>query len=311
MVHFRTSSQATYADGAYDMSRTNMIFIRLAGRGANEGCGITRRIGTLHNLSGASTLRVWPSVSGEPGVWAAHGALSEEDFGSNLANERVWEPDSLPSWEAVQALKLPVFMWTLIHDPATRAIGSYNFALKSSGEQSSSLSKIEFLSRYSDNQFRYIRPSAKYTLDEVFNTYGLIAVAERLDESLVVLAATLKVPLSDVLYLSHGSHNPTDEPDDVKHFLDNEFFNMNKLDYQLLERANAELTSKIIAMHLEPAVQTFKRFLAEVREDCKIPGEGTAPISKLTNCIVDDQGCNYECLNKFSKFGRKMCDWCE
>mmetsp|Transcript_124710 Transcript_124710/g.220968 ORF Transcript_124710/g.220968 Transcript_124710/m.220968 type:complete len:393 (-) Transcript_124710:2-1180(-) len=311
-----------------EISNSNLIYIRVPKTASTTCCEVNRRVAQHHDLSGVNIKRGWPGDIGEPGVWCVHGALSSDDFGENRVDEPVEETDFLPSWEAVQRLKMPTFLWTTIRDPASRVLSQYYY-VKNPWTNITIEDKINYIDKYGgNNQFRYIRPSAEYSIADVVSAYGLIALTERLDDSLVVLAATLKVPLSDVLYLQasknvsekyvdgyhnviHEAHPPRDqEPEEVQHVLNGRFRDANTLDYELYEQANVTLNAKIAEMHLEPTLIRFKQFLAKAQDECKVEGQDKSAVETLVDCFVDDQGCNYKCIDSFRQEGLEMCEWC-
>lgn len=314
-----------------DIDSTNLLYIRVPKTGSTTACGIVRNIAAHHNLTGAFTSRSWPSEAGEPGIWADHGALNADDFGPDPEHEDISRPDAHPSWTGVLALKRPVFMWTMVRDPTTRAMTRY-YWLMPSNKWSSTESKIGFLRQYSTTAgsgneiFRYIRPSAESSMDGVFEAYKFIGVMERYDESLVVLAALLKLPLSEMLYLRskdsslgfktkdgevHRGHPTLDEePKEVQDFLNNQFRQAHDLDYELLERANETLNRKIVDLKLEPSIKIFKEVLAAAQTYCEVPDTDQIPIQKQVSCYHGDEGCNYKCLNKFRALGLLHCTWC-
>jgi len=71
--------------------------------------------------------------------------------------------------------------------------------------------KLEALRKCSNDVFRYVRASAREAAPEelVHRTYSFVGVVERFDESAVLLASLLRVPLHAVLYIT--SKNSTDE----------------------------------------------------------------------------------------------------
>mmetsp|Transcript_48115 Transcript_48115/g.87014 ORF Transcript_48115/g.87014 Transcript_48115/m.87014 type:complete len:394 (-) Transcript_48115:133-1314(-) len=316
----------------------NLVYVRVPKTGSTSMSSAVMRIAAHHNLSGVfAPPRTWPTENGEPGVWTDHGALDADDFGENLAVEKIHEKDAnetaddLPSTSAIQALKKPVFPLTMVRDPASRSMSRFYYAqcMGTTSEPNTS-TKVWYLSGYSNNEFRYIRMSAQTTIDDLFKFYGLIGVTERLDESLVVLAATLKVPLSDVLYLNgksssegyayrkdsvnlqHCSSHPTlsQEPQDVQRYVEGPFRQANDLDHQLVQRANQVLDAKIAEMNLEPAIAKFKELLAQAQQVCKVPGTDQHPIQELVECYQKDVGCNYKCLDQFALSVREPCAWC-
>lgn len=348
-VVLRGAAHSVSLHEAVNVDNTNMVLIRTMKTASSTASGITRRIGAHHGLHGVFNSTAWITEYGEPGVFCEHSALDADDFGPDPENEPVYmktnetiiagctskecrkelaTPVAKNLWKnGIQALELPTFLWTFVRDPAARVMSLYYFSRENLGLEITTQRKIDYLHSYTDTRdnsnfiFRYLRSSAEDTIEDLFKIYGLVSVVERFDESVVVLAATLKIPLSDVLYISskdssksffdkdfnvtHSSHpSISEEPDEVQDYINNEFKQNNDLDYELLQRANDVLDARIAEMNLEPAIKMFTKFLADVHADC---GE---ECSSSTG-YVNDQGCNYECLDKYNTIGREMCTWCD
>jgi len=312
-----------------DINKSNIIYIKVPKTGSSTASGIVRNIAAHHNLTGAFIYRGWPSEQGEPGIWADHGALDAADYGPDYVQTRgpgIFYADNYPDWNAVQALKSPTFMWTMIRDPVERARSLIYWGEVHFMYLTPMTKYLQLFSMAGDEQFRYIRHSAEATVHEVVNTYGLIGVLERYDDSLVVLAATLKVPLSELLYLrakdtstgykdengrnQHKKPPFSEEPKAVQHYLNTDFREKQKHDYELYDLVNKTLDAKIAEMKLEPAIRAFKSLLANAQKECYVPGTDKKIIEDTVKCYVRDFGCNYECFNKFDDIGRQMCTWC-
>jgi len=325
-----------------DVEHTNFIFVRIAKTASTTGCGVTRRIAAHHNINGVFDRRTWMNATAvadpalitwrpEPALFADHGALDAEDYGGNFwGMEPAVYPDLLPSIPAIKALQLPTFLWTVVRNPAGRAMSNFYYAWRGKEDLLTLEDKLIYLATFDgidhgNVEFRFIRPSADATLDTIFSTYGFIGVLERFDESLVVLARMLKVPLSEMLYLPSkedgvkNEENVTiikhpsidEEPQVIQDILNGRFQTENELDYQLLDRANKTLSEKIEQLGLERHIAIFKDLLARSQEECDVPGQELAPIADLTECYYSDQGCNYKCFDKFDAESRASCEWCD
>lgn len=290
----------------------NIVYIKVPKTASSTSAGVTRQIADHHNLSGVSNVREWIAVLGEPGVWTDHGALNRDDYGINPTLEAVAPKEELfPSMAAINALELPVFIWTTLREPAARAMSSYYY--QNETRRGFNTSKVEWLTDYNrggNNQFRYIRSSAHDTLDDVFKTYDFIALTERFDESMVVLAAMLNVSLSEMLYAGEtkkGNHlSQNEEPSDVRRILNNEFRQANYLDYELYRQANVALDAKIVEMQLETPIKQYKQLLFEAQRRCKLScSEGDDGC-----CYVKDMGCGHQCLDRYSHLGFAFSPWC-
>lgn len=309
-----------------DVDNTNIVFVKLPKCASTSASGVTRRIAAHHNLTGVFSDRVWMADAGEPGVFAYHGAMDQQDFGPNPNFEGVFRDDLLPNISAIEALKLPTFLWTVVRKPPERALSAMYYKADTQKREYNAEDKLDFLQRTPGNfMFKYVRATADDTLDDVFSMYGLVGTLERFDESLVVLAAMLNVPLSDVLYVSSknsstntviqanakhdafvASKHPSldEEPEVIKTYINTTFRESNALDFQLYERADRTLDQKIAEMNLQPAIEKFKKFLAASQNTCETSDPESTP------CYHLDQGCNYKCFDQFDAVGLQMCDWC-
>jgi len=300
---------------------------------STTSAGITRRIGAHHNLSGVFNDSAWIADVGEPGIWTCHGALDAEDYGPNPTSQITGPYSGTTLWKATQALQLPTFLWTMVRDPAALALDMLYANASNASSTAEKLNILEAQSKENSNSmFRYLRSSAEDSVDDVFAKFGLVSVFERLEESVVVLAATLKIPLSDVLYVQNSAVDPSfvlnavpelrelptaelqkylnnefshpslsEEPTQVQEFMKNEFRQSNDLDQELYRRANDLLDEKIAEMKLESAIEKFREILAVVQEHCGFCND-------LDSGYVKDEGCNYQCLDNYDGL---TCEWCE
>mmetsp|Transcript_127041 Transcript_127041/g.230681 ORF Transcript_127041/g.230681 Transcript_127041/m.230681 type:complete len:221 (-) Transcript_127041:2-664(-) len=131
----------------------NIIYVRIPKTASTTCCEVTRRIAEHHGSSGVYERRSWPSINGEPGIWADHGQLNtgEEGFWTedgplnggaaiddHTAVDAAWPEqadhfdekvtkayDGLPSWTDMQKFKLPSFLWATVREPKKRAMSYY------------------------------------------------------------------------------------------------------------------------------------------------------------------------------------------
>mmetsp|Transcript_10951 Transcript_10951/g.19687 ORF Transcript_10951/g.19687 Transcript_10951/m.19687 type:complete len:410 (+) Transcript_10951:42-1271(+) len=320
-----------------NVNKTNLLFIRIMKTASSTCGGIIRRIGAHHGLNGVYVNCVWIADIGEPAVSNCHGALNPDIFGPNPVHEPIDDKGVPNYWNAIPDLKLPTFLWTMIRDPVDRAFSLFYYMAEKqhicSPYDCTFYNKKRQLQQYVEDdgpyagrseanlQFRFLRSSVADTVDDVIQKYGLIAVMDRFDESVVVLAATLKIPLSDVFYVAskvssqkyvdpednttHSSHPKfSEEPEDVQKYVNESFKPSQQLDYELLQKANDLLDAKIADMKLEPAIQKFQDVLEFVQSKC---GECVEPNSGY----YKDQGCRYKCLDQYAYLlGRDTCEWC-
>merc|ERR1712048_1024088 len=101
---------------------------------------------------------------------------------------------------------MPVFKWTMIREPVNRTMSEfYHMMTKYPALRifnNSALAKVDFLLWRTHFEFNYIRPSINSTMDDVISAWDFLGVTELIDESMVVLARMLRVPLTDMLYIA-------------------------------------------------------------------------------------------------------------
>lgn len=297
------------------VEKSNIVYLKVPKTGSSTAAGVNRRIAAHHNLTGVFTEGKWIANNGEPGVWSEHGCLIDSET-DDACEREIGKP---PSMSLIDKLQMRTFMWTLIREPAARAMSSYYWhRITQGGLEPTASSKIAYLSSLPQNfMFRYMRRSAHDSLEDVWRLFDLIGITERFDESLVALAAMLHIPLSDVLYISSKNstaamkdafnrtmyaHPPIEEePVVVQEYLMNEFRKANALDYQLYERAKQSLSEKVVDMRLQPLIVDFNRSLLEVQQACNPTDVSSDYLGHLATCYARDWGCNYECVDRKSR----------
>jgi hypothetical protein len=301
-----------------DLSRQNMVYIKVAKTGSSTAGGVNRRIAFHHNLSGVFTDRLWitDNGDGEPGAWSDHGRMRLPETESNITLERL------------EALEMPFFLWSVIREPSKRAMsGLYWGAALESLETTQG--KIETLKMSPDFQFNYLKPGEYSSVESVFNFYNFIGVTDRYDESLVALSQVLQAPLTDMLYITAkntsagmGHRDGRDaieqppleeEPEELQDYLRGDFKKENYLDYKLFDNANSNLDRLISANKLEGLIGDFSRILAHVQSECTPEGTETNYLGDLTECYSWDAGCAYECVDRQVELlkanGNLTCEW--
>ena len=170
-------------------------------------------------------------------------------------------------------------------------------------------------------------------IQEILQFYDFILVAERLDESIVVMSLLLNIELQDVLvqsakvgsaasYLYFTTHNKkkgfreycrpyvkTFAPPLVKqHLQSQEWYAKNYGDYLLHAVANLSLDATIATLgrtEVELALQEYHRLKSKAEMlcsnttiyHCSSNGTIQTHLSAL-NCYEDDSGCGYPCIDK-------------
>jgi Sulfotransferase family len=158
-----------------------------------------------------------------------------------------------------------------------------------------------------------------YHINKIMAEYDFIGVTERLDESAVVLAMLLGVPLADILYLSAKEHGAWDDGVFSCHYLIQSFVSpgmeqffrtspafqeMVRWDHILHQAVNRSLDLTIDRLgraEFEMQLATFQAAQRAVQERC-LP-KAVFPCSELgktknTTCIRNDLGCSFDCLDE-------------
>ena len=259
--------------------------------------GVARRVASRLGLHGVTSTG-W--IGGrEPGVWASHGALATQVGVARAA-----------------ALDVPSFFFTLVREPLGRCLSEFYFfragrADAAAGAAGDAARKVEALRGCRDFAHAYVRPSADASVNDTLSFYDLIGVAERFDESVVLLADALGVALEAVLYLSsknssaggvhlHGgrayvAHPPleSEPPEVLRELASGAFAAANADDAALWAAATARIDARMREPRLAAKLAAFRAMLARAQREC-----GAAALDPAhSRCYQSDAGCGYECLD--------------
>ena len=181
-----------------------------------------------------------------------------------------------------------------------------------------------------NQQFQYIqstRQSQEITnesdprkdVENVMRMYSFIAITERFDESLIVLAHKWNITLADIVYIKSKerpiyevnliegfedaivSSSFRDQSDRVQALLQSDTFKKRKAhDIMLYEEANKRLDEYIKRIpDIDVLLERFSRAQEALREDCSTEireGDGN-------NCLWRDGGCAIRCKRRVLKRG--------
>ena len=154
--------------------------------------------------------------------------------------------------------------------------------------------------------------------DLVSNVYSFVGLVERFDESVVLLASMLNLPLHTVLYLtsknsSEGRRDPLGkamvahptldaEPPSVRAYAESsEFRRNNALDMRLWKAAYTTLQARWAAHApmLEERLSTFRSMLGRARDECVPFSSNTSQsLDHVMECYWHDHGCGHVCLDR-------------
>ena len=161
--------------------------------------------------------------------------------------------------------------------------------------------------------FDYVKPTPNASLVEVMDAYNFIGHNFLFDESMVILAHLLKLPLEDVLYFQAKEatgnmltqphmktvlvrHKPLSEesPEVQEYAASSNFANRNSEDIALGELAKTTIQTLFATIpELTPSLAKFKLLLIHAKELCHDHEVGFADQA----CYWEDNGCGYKCLD--------------
>jgi len=171
--------------------------------------------------------------------------------------------------------------------------------------------------------FEYVRPARCATSVEcVVDAFDVVGVAELFDESMVLLADVVGVPLSSVLYLpakvsSASRHPPNDNNNTTGEsaattqsssaglrafFASPAWLEANELDYALYAAARRRLEEAFDRTpKLRADLETFRATQHTAVEACgSLQNETTSSsaASRRDWCYWGDNGCGFECMDR-------------
>ena len=286
----------------------NIIFIKVYKCGSSTNGGVARRIARAYNIGGVSDhdrLAVQ-----KPQLCRVHA--------NHIAADEI-----VPTMFRGGKIPNDTLLYTFIREPAGRAVSWYfhtRVSRRTAGISDKAI--IPALKKMTNSIFKYVKPfktikNRSEDIASILQMYDFIGLVERQDESLVVMKLLWGLDLNDILYASSkvsGSYDdqgyyvyPSNLSPTTKAFIANEFRQMNDLDYQLYDQVNQRLDATI--KYLEPAFSaTLKKFQAmkdKAAQQChptpkydQQTGLQTDPSKR--NCLWNDNGCAFECLDTIS-----------
>jgi len=284
--------------------RTNIVYIKVPKSASSTTGGVMRRIAAKHGLSGYNTSK-W--IQKEPGVWANHGTLVD--------------PKKAPNEGLLRKLKLPSFHVTVLREPAVRCLSAfYHFKVSRGDKTPSAENKIAALSKCRDAQYHYIKLRQNMSTDAVLDYYHHVGAVERYNEAMVAIATMLRLPLTDVLYVasknsSENRRDPrgylmathtqlADEEPEVVAFANGPFRKFNTLDYALWEAAVAQADRSAQDVAFAGRLRQYTEMQDLVYDRCAIRvNSENKSISSLVKCYWNDNGCNYDCIDRLFDSG--------
>lgn len=236
-------------------------------------------------------------------------------------------------------LERPYLLWTSVRDPATRALSEFfHFKVSRNGVAPTTKEMILMLNQRKNYQLRRQakRFSKKLPADDALDMdttsnfidrqllarYSFVAVAERMDESLVVMKLLFDLDDGDIVVLSSKKSGGYDDgkykercikvqkaftTPEVDEFIRTNFTEGN-YDYLLYAATNRSLDLTINALGRERVEEEIRKYrtlkqLAETscQDEAVFPcsDDGTRQIeASLDSCYWNDAGCGHSCVDR-------------
>jgi Galactose-3-O-sulfotransferase len=228
-------------------------------------------------------------------------------------------------------------LWTIVREPTKRAVSLFfHFQVSRMGveptdnnfrrfltEQNPSKKYNYYLHNLSLKPFNATIDDPAQVANDILASYDFIGVTERMDESYVALAMLLRLPLSDVLYLSAKTSGGYDDAgqdgkcafirpsfvtEGMQAFFDGDDWQAKvKYDLAFYRAVNRSLDATIDRL----GRRTFEKNLARLREAQKVArdrclsstvfpcdADGNFVPPDKTDCVFTDYGCAFECLDR-------------
>ena len=225
-----------------------------------------------------------------------------------------------PDLAVLRRLTQPIFLMTTVREPASRCLSQHYYF---NSTPITDATRLEALRKCGDFMTRYLWPPGgaaaphSEAAANVLQTYDLVGVSERLDETLVLVAASLGVPLAHVLVASAKNSSRATRDPETGHLAPRHpplhlespavrvyaggasFAARNAQDLALWRGANARIEARFEGSPALRAALDALRGL-QVRASARCAPEFTAdgyPAHGL-RCLFNDQACNYECLDR-------------
>eukprot|EP00977_Amphora_coffeiformis_P015234 scaffold4457_cov169-Amphora_coffeaeformis.AAC.11 len=222
------------------------------------------------------------------------------------------------------------FLWAILRHPTQRAISQFfHFKVSRDGiaptdenfRQAMQVNKKNYYIRsLSLKPFHDQKHDGFTFANEIIRDYDFIGVTERIDESFVALSMLLRVPLSDVLYLSAKLNGSFDgqctliqpsfvSPGMQEFFQSDVWANTTHEDLALYQAANRslDLTIDRLGRHeFQTKLVQYQTALEISQERCA--PNATFPCTKQgfkrneTSCLWKDSGCGSWCLDKVAAY---------
>ena len=276
-------------------------------------------------------MKVGGSTAAGVNLRIAHRMAESMDLNYTHCNVRYRHSRAFKHMKYAERNRDKSFLWTLVRDPTKRAVSQFfHFLVSRRNTTVTPDNFIEFL-RGRDPHYAVgvlnTRSSTVsdplQTLVNIWEDYDLIAVTERMHESLVVLMLLLDLPMSDILFLSSKGSGGYDDggigrcvfiepswiPSEVQEYLDGpEWQDKIRFDQQLFEEANDRLDDTIRALGIDlvaSKVRQYREVLEKASTRClpldPFPCTKEGILQNENDCYAEDAGCGKTCLDELAR----------
>ncbi|GKY92930.1 hypothetical protein MPSEU_000262000 [Mayamaea pseudoterrestris] len=225
-------------------------------------------------------------------------------------------------------------LWSMVRDPTSRAISEYfHFRVSRQHVEPSDDDFMAYVKRkrqaLTSLQLQYlalrenVNDDPAQVIQEIFREYNFIGVTERFDESVVVLQMLLRLEPLDTMYLSSKSSGGFDDGRSnggqcvrirgtvVSHKMteyleSDEWKSIIHWDEVLHKAANHALDLRIEQLgrdEFQRHLATFQAMRQRVEATCankvRLPcsSTGVKRTAKDTDCLLNDMGCGFDCMD--------------
>ena len=296
----RKSFGARYDAGpGPNVSETSIVFIKVPKCSSSTNAGVARRVGSRHGhrTRWRGNKPSW-NYRTRPAVYANHGELTQ------IAD---WYAMGAPTWRA--------FLWTVVREPLARSVSAYfHFGVtKLHPAEHSDAQVVAHLEAERHYLWDYLRTDCGAAprpgdVDRLLDVYDLVGTVELFDETMVLLAARLGVPLGDVLSVSAknssvaGARDPAtgnafvraDESQlaRVRKWAEKTGFEARAAaDYALWRNASARVRRDVRPLGRELA--EYRRLTREIADPCAADPRNF----EEDQCLWRDNGCAQPCID--------------
>mmetsp|Transcript_9969 Transcript_9969/g.14908 ORF Transcript_9969/g.14908 Transcript_9969/m.14908 type:complete len:492 (-) Transcript_9969:78-1553(-) len=307
-----------------DKDPKGLLFVKVLKCSSSTGAGVTLRI-----QDGLSKRLNQPNPNKSQAAHAPGSCMSNQH--ATAGELRFHKRDPSQS-----------FLWSIVREPAQRTLSHYFYFDVSSRNDTATEDGIMAVLKFPTHprpwhpqhnyQSKYLdlpsqNEQSSSSTERIINGYDFVAVSDRMEESLVVLAMLAQIPLTDVVVFSSkiaGGYDGGNGRSCVKlkkkwttpkidEYIHGDYQSANKDDYLLYNAAQRSLDKTIDALgrkRVEENVELLKSLQQQNDEQCASKTTMPCPQPKdesmkeehkrlaKESCYKDDFGCGHACTDE-------------